>query len=232
MSWDGSRSGFPLREIPHERQVAAAGHDQEDRQVHQGEAGREARQGITTETLSPTRSTRRRRSDAPVAGRRSGPRPRRTSSACRSTPSTSRTSMRTSASGSPSSTGTASASAPPTSRSPPYVAGFASRDELLADSDVVLLPKPQHSDIAALGPGQVLWGWPHCVQDTELTQMAIDQQLTLIAFEAMNHWTGDGAVGPARLPQEQRARRLLLGAPGDGAGRDHRRLRAPARPPS
>ena len=77
----------------------------------------------------------------------------------------------------------------------PYVAGFAKREEILADSAVVLLPKPQHSDIAALGPGQVLWGWPHCVQDTELTQMAIDQRLTLIAFEAMNHWTHDGNVG-------------------------------------
>jgi alanine dehydrogenase len=76
-----------------------------------------------------------------------------------------------------------------------YVAGFASREELLADSDVVLLPKPQLSDVAAMGPGQVLWGWPHCVQDAELTQVAIDRGLTLIAFEAMNHWTRDGAVG-------------------------------------
>ncbi|MEO5609081.1 MAG: N(5)-(carboxyethyl)ornithine synthase [Ornithinibacter sp.] len=76
-----------------------------------------------------------------------------------------------------------------------HVAGFASRSEILAGSDVVLLPKPQHEDVAALGPGQVLWGWPHCVQDTELTQLAIDRGLTLIAFEAMNHWTRDGAVG-------------------------------------
>ncbi len=76
-----------------------------------------------------------------------------------------------------------------------HVAGFASRAQILADSDVVLLPKPQHSDVAALGPGQVLWGWPHCVQDPELTQLAIDRRLTLIAFEAMNHWTRDGAVG-------------------------------------
>ncbi|HWJ08438.1 MAG TPA: alanine dehydrogenase, partial [Nocardioides sp.] len=76
-----------------------------------------------------------------------------------------------------------------------HVAGFASREQLLVDSEVVLLPKPQLSDVAALGPGQVLWGWPHCVQDTELTQVAIDQRLTLIAFEAMNHWTQDGAVG-------------------------------------
>jgi alanine dehydrogenase len=75
------------------------------------------------------------------------------------------------------------------------VAGFASREEILAGSDVVLLPKPQHADVAALEPGQVLWGWPHCVQDAELTQLAIDRRLTLIAFEAMNHWTRDGAVG-------------------------------------
>lgn len=76
-----------------------------------------------------------------------------------------------------------------------HVAGFASRDQILADSDVVLLLKPQHSDVAALSPGQVLLGWPHCVQDRELTQLAIDRQLTLIAFESMNHWTRTGTVG-------------------------------------
>jgi alanine dehydrogenase len=76
-----------------------------------------------------------------------------------------------------------------------HVAGFASRDEILAGSDVVLLPKPQHEDVAAMSAGQVLWGWPHCVQDRELTQLAIDRRLTLVAFEAMNHWTRDGAVG-------------------------------------
>ncbi|WP_183095282.1 N(5)-(carboxyethyl)ornithine synthase [Nocardioides stalactiti] len=76
-----------------------------------------------------------------------------------------------------------------------HVAGFATREEILARSEVVLLPKPQLADVAALGRGQVLWGWPHCVQDTELTQLAIDRELTLIAFEAMNHWTRDGAVG-------------------------------------
>jgi alanine dehydrogenase len=76
-----------------------------------------------------------------------------------------------------------------------HVAGFASRTEILADSDVVLLPKPQHEDVAAMGPGQVLWGWPHCVQDAELTQLAIDRRLTLVAFETMNHWAVDGGVG-------------------------------------
>ena len=77
----------------------------------------------------------------------------------------------------------------------PHVAGFASREELLEQSDVVLLLKPQHEDVAALRPGSTLWGWPHCVQDRELTQIAIDRRLTLIAFEAMNHWTRDNAVG-------------------------------------
>lgn len=43
--------------------------------------------------------------------------------------------------------------------------------------------------------GQVVWGWPHCVQDTEVTQLAIDRRLTLIAFEAMNHWAQDGRFG-------------------------------------
>ncbi len=75
------------------------------------------------------------------------------------------------------------------------VAGMAAREELIAESDVVLLPKPQLADVEAMRRGAILWGWPHCVQDTALTQVAIDRELTLIAFEAMNHWTHDGGVG-------------------------------------
>ncbi|GIZ97323.1 alanine dehydrogenase [Tsukamurella sp. TY48] len=75
------------------------------------------------------------------------------------------------------------------------VGGFADRETVIAESDVVILPKPQHSDVAALREGAVLWGWPHCVQDPTLTQIAIDRGLTLIAFEAMNHWAVDGGVG-------------------------------------
>jgi len=70
-----------------------------------------------------------------------------------------------------------------------------SRAELLAGSDVVLLPKPQPADLAEFRDGQVLWGWPHCVQDRDITQLAIDKKLTLIAFEAMNHWASDGGFG-------------------------------------
>ena len=77
----------------------------------------------------------------------------------------------------------------------PLVAGFAPRAEVIAGSDVVLLPKPQLADVALIQPGKVLWGWPHCVQDRAITQLAIDRDLTLIAFEAMNHWTVDGSVG-------------------------------------
>ncbi len=77
----------------------------------------------------------------------------------------------------------------------PYVSGIRSRSEIIATADVVLLPKPQREDVAALRDGQTLWGWPHCVQDAELTQLAIDKRLTLIAFEAMNHWQSDGGFG-------------------------------------
>ncbi len=72
------------------------------------------------------------------------------------------------------------------------VAGLRSRAEIIATSDVVLLPKPTLDDMASLHDGQVLWGWPHAVQDPELTQICIDKRLTLIAWEAMNHWTKSG----------------------------------------
>ncbi|MGW3413693.1 N(5)-(carboxyethyl)ornithine synthase [Streptomyces sp. NPDC000888] len=75
----------------------------------------------------------------------------------------------------------------------PLVAGLRSREQLIAECDVLLLPKPMHEDVAELRQGQVLWGWPHCVQDEKMTQIAIDRQLTLIAWEAMNHWTSTGA---------------------------------------
>lgn len=74
----------------------------------------------------------------------------------------------------------------------PWVGGMASREDLLVRSDVVLAPKPLLSDVEDLREGQVLWGWPHCVQDAAVTQRAIDRRLTLIAFEAMNHWGQDG----------------------------------------
>jgi alanine dehydrogenase len=73
------------------------------------------------------------------------------------------------------------------------VAGLCTRDQLLADCDVILLPKPLPEDLAEMREGQVLWGWPHCVQNEDITQQAVDRRLTLIAFEAMNHWADDGS---------------------------------------
>ncbi|CAN5335812.1 N(5)-(carboxyethyl)ornithine synthase [soil metagenome] len=73
------------------------------------------------------------------------------------------------------------------------VGGMRDRAELIDECDVVLLAKPQFEDLQEMRAGQTLWGWPHCVQDQRLTQVAIDQKLTLIAFEAMNHWAADGS---------------------------------------
>ncbi len=73
-----------------------------------------------------------------------------------------------------------------------HVKALVTREELLATADVVLQPKPILADLEAMRTGQVLWGWPHAVQDTELTQVAIDRKLTLIAWEAMNHWKRNG----------------------------------------
>jgi alanine dehydrogenase len=75
------------------------------------------------------------------------------------------------------------------------VAGVLTHREIVETCDIVLQPKPMLSDVEELRRGQVLWGWPHCVQDPALTQRAIDQGLTLVAFEAMNHWNSDGSFG-------------------------------------
>lgn len=74
----------------------------------------------------------------------------------------------------------------------PLVAGIRSREELFAECDVLALGKPLAEDLETLRPGQVVWGWPHCVQDQRMTQLAIDRRVTMIAWEAMNYWTGDG----------------------------------------
>jgi alanine dehydrogenase len=72
------------------------------------------------------------------------------------------------------------------------VAGARTQAQLFEECDVILLPKPLAEDLTEMREGQVLWGWPHCVQDEKLTQNAIDRKLTLIAWEAMNLWGSDG----------------------------------------
>jgi alanine dehydrogenase len=75
------------------------------------------------------------------------------------------------------------------------VGGLRSREELIEECDVVVLAKPLAEDLRAMPHGKVLWGWPHCVQDEVITQLAIDRRLTILAWEAMNHWTSEGNFG-------------------------------------
>jgi alanine dehydrogenase len=75
------------------------------------------------------------------------------------------------------------------------VGAVSDREQVIASADVVLLPKITVADVAALKHGQVLWGWPHCVQDSEITQVAIDAGATLIAWEAMHEWSDEGLPG-------------------------------------
>jgi len=73
--------------------------------------------------------------------------------------------------------------------------GIATRHELPADLGAVVLPKPVVADLETLREGGVLWGWPHCVQQQSVTQVAIDRRQTLIAFEDMFVWGPNGEMG-------------------------------------
>lgn len=75
------------------------------------------------------------------------------------------------------------------------VGGLASRDELLESMDAVIIAKPVLADLQQIREGGVLWGYPHCTQQKEVTQIAIDRKQTLIAFEDMFVWGPEGQVG-------------------------------------
>ena len=72
----------------------------------------------------------------------------------------------------------------------------ASREEILKGCDCVLIPKPLAKDLSGVREGAIVWGWPHCVQQKEITQVSIERKLTLIAWEEMFTWsrTGDKAM--------------------------------------
>jgi len=59
---------------------------------------------------------------------------------------------------------------------------------------VAVIAKPVLSDLQELKEGGILWGYPHCVQQREITQLAIDRKQTLIAFEDMFVWGPHGEV--------------------------------------
>ena len=65
------------------------------------------------------------------------------------------------------------------------------REKVFEHAEIVLLPKPLPEDLRAIRDGGVHWGWPHCVQQPDITQAAIDKRLTLVAWEAMFTWKDD-----------------------------------------
>ena len=75
------------------------------------------------------------------------------------------------------------------------IGGLASRDELLENMDVTILVKPVLADFEKMREGGILWGYPHCTQQRQITQTAIDRKQTLIAFEDMYVWGPEGQVG-------------------------------------
>ena len=73
--------------------------------------------------------------------------------------------------------------------------GMATRSEILSDIGSVIIAKPVLSDLEELKIGGILWGYPHCAQQMQVTQTAIDRKLTLIAFEDMFVWSPAGQIG-------------------------------------
>ena len=75
-----------------------------------------------------------------------------------------------------------------------FVGGFRSREQLVARVRRHPAPKPLLSDIAGPAGGAGALGLAALrAGRASSTQVAIDRQLTLIAFEAMNHWNRDGS---------------------------------------
>ncbi|MDA3886178.1 MAG: N(5)-(carboxyethyl)ornithine synthase [Candidatus Delongbacteria bacterium] len=73
--------------------------------------------------------------------------------------------------------------------------GVASRHELLTKIGSVIIAKPVLADLLEIREGGFIWGYPHCAQQGEITQTAIDRKLTLIAFEDMFIWSPNGQMG-------------------------------------
>lgn len=73
-----------------------------------------------------------------------------------------------------------------------YGAAVAERDAILSESDLVVLPKATPEDLYRMKPRSILFGWAHCIQQKAITQAAIEGELTIVAWEAMHHWSATG----------------------------------------
>jgi alanine dehydrogenase len=70
----------------------------------------------------------------------------------------------------------------------PHCNTFLEREDLFTKCDMLLLPKATKQDLEKMHMNQILCGWAHCVQQQEITQIAINKKLTIIAWEAMHFW--------------------------------------------
>jgi alanine dehydrogenase len=62
------------------------------------------------------------------------------------------------------------------------------RKEIFEMADLIILAKPTPADFPFFRPHQILWGWPHCVQNPGITDIGIKNNMTFIAWEAMFKW--------------------------------------------
>lgn len=53
---------------------------------------------------------------------------------------------------------------------------------------MVIINKPVLEDLQELRLGGTLWGYVHCVQQRDITQMALDRKQTLIVSEDILKW--------------------------------------------
>lgn len=59
------------------------------------------------------------------------------------------------------------------------------REELLRNFKAILITKPVAEDFEEIQEGTLVWGWLHSVQQSIITQFAINKKLTLVAWENM-----------------------------------------------
>lgn len=71
---------------------------------------------------------------------------------------------------------------------------FNTREQLFVTCDMLVLPKPTLEDMKSMKDNQILCGWTHAVQNREITDIAIEKKLTLMAWEEMNHIDKSGKL--------------------------------------
>ena len=59
------------------------------------------------------------------------------------------------------------------------------RKSLMKSFKAIIIPKPVEADFMEMQPGTRVWGWIHSVQQSNITDIAIDKKLDLIAWENM-----------------------------------------------